>query len=234
MPRTPHTSSSIDRPCPWRTTLRAIECLLLFGVFPLTIDLAIHGPLLIPTLVAAAVVVYIYLIRSKDFDRRKLINFDGLRRQLPRILITWCLGAIVMIAVVWFLQSKPGTPQQVSLFSFPQRNPRLWLIICILYPLFSVYPQELILRAFFFHRYRHLFPTPTIMILANGLAFAWVHIMFQNAVGVILCIPAGILFAYTYFKSKSTIASGLEHAMFGDFMWTVGLGYYFYAGSLRG
>lgn len=223
-----------DRPCPWRTGLRAIECLLLFGVFPTVVDLARHGPLLIPFLMACAVVVFIYLMGSKDFDRRKLLNFAGLRREFPRIVVTWALGAAVMIGVVWWLEGRADAPERVELFGFPRNNPKLWLLICILYPLFSVYPQELILRAFFFHRYRHVFRTPAMMIFFNGLAFAWVHVMFQTATAVILCIPAGILFAYTYWKSKSTLASGLEHAMFGDFMWTVGLGYYFYAGSLRG
>lgn len=234
MPDPQPPSPDPDPPCPRRTALRALECLLLFGVFPVLVDLKTQSRLLIPFLVVCAVGVFIYLMSSRDFDRRKLINFRGVKRELPRILLTWFVGALVMTGVVWWLESRPGTPPNVQLFGFPQRNPKLWLIICILYPLFSVYPQELIVRTFFFHRYRFVFRTPAAMIIANGLAFAWVHIMFRNAPAVILCIPAGFLFAYTYWKSKSTLASGLEHAMFGDFMWTVGLGWYFYGGSLQG
>ncbi|MCA9281547.1 MAG: CPBP family intramembrane metalloprotease [Phycisphaeraceae bacterium] len=233
MPPEPHTCPT-DRPCPWSTALRAIECFLLFGVFPVLVDLKTQSRLLIPFLVVCAVGIFIYLMTSKDFDRRKLINLAGFKRELPRILITWVLGALSLIAVVWWLDKQPATPEQVTPFGFPQRNPKFWAIICVLYPIFSVYPQELILRTFFFHRYRIVFRTPAMMIFFNGLAFAWVHIMFRNAPAVLLCIPAGFLFAYTYWKSKSTIASGLEHAMFGDWMWTVGLGTYFYGGSLRG
>ena len=46
--------------------------------------------------------------------------------------------------------------------------------------------------------------------------------------------PRGdLLFAYTYWSSRSTITSGFEHALFGNAMWTVGLGYFFYAGAVQ-
>jgi len=55
-----------------------------------------------------------------------------------------------------------------------------WVLIFILYPLFSVYPQELLYRTFFFHRYRPLFGGGWGMVIASALAFGFVHIIFRN------------------------------------------------------
>ena len=123
MPPEPHACPT-DRPCPWSTALRAIECFLLFGVFPVLVDLKTQSRLLIPFLVVCAIGIFIYLMTSKDFDRRKLINLAGFKRELPRILITWVLGALSLIAVVWWLDKQPATPEQVTPFGFPSRNPR--------------------------------------------------------------------------------------------------------------
>ncbi len=216
-----------------RVALRAVECVLLFGLIPWLVDLKAHRHFLIPFLVVCAGVVFVYLLKSKEFDRRKLLNFEGLRKELPRIVVTWVIGVVVMVGAVWWLSGREGTREEVALFGFPRENTGLWLLILFLYPLFSVYPQELILRAFFFHRYRHVFTRPWVMIVANGLVFAWAHVMFRNVPAVVLCVPAGLLFAYTYWRSKSTLASGLEHAAFGDAMWTIGLGVYFYGGAVE-
>ena len=43
----------------------------------------------------------------------------------------------------------------------------------------------------------------------------------------------GYLFARTYARSESTLMVSLEHALWGDFLFTVGLGWYFWGGSIR-
>ncbi len=102
----------------------------------------------------------------------------------------------------------------------------------VLYPLVSVYPQEIIFRAYFFHRYRLLFPRPAVMILASGLCFGLVHVFFFNAWALTLSTVGGILFAWTYHRSGSILFSSIEHGLWGDFIFTVGLGMYFYSGAI--
>jgi len=216
-----------------RVLLRATECFALFVFFPWWVDIREHSGLLIPFLVVTAVLCFAYLLWDHSFDRSRLWNGAAFKKHLPRILLTWLLGIAVMIGVTLWIDRQQWAPEQIKLFGFIKQSPQVWAIIIVLYPLFSVYPQEIILRTFFFQRYKILFTHPAAMIVANGLVFAWVHIIFQNWVAVVLCVPSGMLFAYTYWKSKSTITSGFEHALFGNAMWTIGLGWFFYGGAVQ-
>jgi membrane protease YdiL (CAAX protease family) len=93
-------------------------------------------------------------------------------------------------------------------------------------------PQEVIYRAFFFHRYASLFKTPLSMMLVNAVAFALIHVMFGNALAVVLSFFGGLLFAHTYHTSKSLALVWLEHTLYGWTLFTVGLGWYFYHGNV--
>ena len=51
---------------------------------------------------------------------------------------------------------------------------------------FSVYPQELIYRTFYFHRYSSLFRNKTLFIFLNAILFSLAHLFFRNALVLIL------------------------------------------------
>ena len=99
----------------------------------------------------------------------------------------------------------------------------------ISYPVLSVVPQEIIFRAFFFHRYSSLFAHRRVIILINGALFAFAHILFRNWVAVIGSFVVGLLWAMTYLESRSLLVVSIEHALYGNFVFTLGIGYYFYA-----
>jgi membrane protease YdiL (CAAX protease family) len=63
--------------------------------------------------------------------------------------------------------------------------------------------------------------------------FCYAHIFYLNPVAVLLTLVGGILFAHTYLKSGSLWVSSMEHALYGNFAFTIGLGYYIYSGVLR-
>jgi membrane protease YdiL (CAAX protease family) len=88
-----------------------------------------------------------------------------------------------------------------------------WLGVVILYPIFSVYPQELLYRAFFFHRYKLLFGDRTGMIAASAMVFGFVHIIFLNWAAIGLTSIDGVLFGWTYRKSGSLVLTWLERAV---------------------
>ncbi|MGB9444599.1 MAG: CPBP family intramembrane glutamic endopeptidase, partial [Candidatus Acidiferrum sp.] len=117
------------------------------------------------------------------------------------------------------------------LFWLLKHAPWFWALIMLLYPLVSVYPQELLYRAFFFHRYRPLFGSGWTMVLASACAFGFVHIMFRNWLAMALCAFGGLLFGLTYQNSGSLLLVCLDHALFGNFIFTIGLGRLFYNGS---
>jgi hypothetical protein len=58
------------------------------------------------------------------------------------------------------------------------------------------------------------------------------HIIFHNWIAVILTVFGGMLFAVTYYRSRSTIMVSIEHALFGGLMFTIGLGQFFYIGGI--
>ena len=93
----------------------------------------------------------------------------------------------------------------------------------VFYALFSVYPQELIYRYFFFWRYQSLLPTGTFCVL-NALLFSIAHTLFMNSLVIALTFAGGLLFAHTYRKSNSVMVTSIEHAGYGIWLYTLGIG----------
>jgi membrane protease YdiL (CAAX protease family) len=110
-----------------------------------------------------------------------------------------------------------------------RHNPALWALIMVTYPVFSVVPQEIIYRAFFFHRYGPLFENKKVGVVTNAALFAFAHILFRNWVAVIGAFAFGLLWALTYLGSKSLLVVSIEHALYGNLVFTLGIGYYIYA-----
>ena len=65
------------------------------------------------------------------------------------------------------------------------------------------------------------------MIVASAIVFSYMHIVFQNAVAIVLTLAGGVLFAKTYYETKSTFTASVEHALYGCFVFTAGLHSYF-------
>ena len=93
----------------------------------------------------------------------------------------------------------------------------------MLYPVFSVYPQELLYRGFFYMRYGALAGPQTIFVL-NALLFGWMHIVFHNLLAVVFSVIAGLLLADTYRKTRSLRLTCLEHTLYGWLIFTFGYG----------
>lgn len=74
------------------------------------------------------------------------------------------------------------------LFAFPREDPLIWALVMVLYPLLSVYPQELIFRGFVFHRYATVFGDGARMAAASAVAFGLVHIAFGRWMSVAMTI----------------------------------------------
>ena len=184
------------------------------------------------------IVLFVWLWFDKTFDRKSLWNFKAYKKALPRILVTSALAFGVMLGFSYWLTTQEWAPTYGRVLLDFSEIGWFLLVILVLYPLFSVYPQEIILRTFFFHRYGPIFKNPWATMVASALTFAWVHVIFVADKGdplqwipVYVCVPGGLLFGYTYMRTKSTIASGFEHAVVGDLMWLSGLGWYFFAGG---
>jgi len=163
------------------------------------------------------------LLSDPTFDRNLLWNPKALGRFCPQILITFvCVGVLVAAAVFYF--------QPQWLFNYVRKTPMFWFLVLLFYPVLSVYPQSVGYRAFLFQSYRKLFPHHLMVVVASAIAFAFVHIIFRNPIAISFTLIGGILFAWRYYESKSLFTSSFEHALYGCWMFTVGLGEFFYRG----
>lgn len=202
----------------------AAEFAVLFFVMPTLYIAGVFQPPLIPLLVLGALVCAAALLLDQSFDRRQLWKVGRALPEMRRVVPSFIgLAGLLALAVAMI---EPG-----EMFSFVRHAPQRWAIIMLLYPLFSVYPQEIIFRTFLFHRYRALAPRPWMIIAMSALAFGYAHIIFGAWISVILSTAAGGLFAWTYFRTRSTLIVAIEHALYGDFIFTIGLGGYFYTGG---
>ena len=69
------------------------------------------------------------------------------------------------------------------------------------------------------------------MIFASGAAFAYMHIVFKNPLALLLTFTGGLLFAMTYADTRSLMISAIEHTLYGNYLFTIGLGKYLYLGA---
>ena len=203
----------------------ALEFALIFVGLPLLAGW--QGQLLrrwvIPQLLLLAGIFLVLLWRDPSFDRQQMRAIPGdWRRSLLRIVASFVLGGAAVLYLAW----RSG----VDLFSFPRERPFLWLLVVLLYPLLSALPQEVIFRAFLFHRYRRLFTDPRVMMLVSASAFALAHLQLGNLLAPGLTFLGGLLFAYTFGTTRSLPMVTLEHGLWGDWLFTLGLGVYFYGG----
>jgi membrane protease YdiL (CAAX protease family) len=202
-----------------------LEFLLLFLALPLAYR---FSPVRIPALPLLWLVsgyALWQLLHDPQFDRTRLWNPAPLASHAVSILAIFTLVALL----IW-LGVRRYTPQLE--WSFVRQHPAFWGLVMVAYPVLSVYPQGLLYRAFFFQRYAALFPGRWTMILASAAAFAFLHIVFRNPLAVALTFAGGLLFACRYAETGSLATSSCEHALYGCWLFTVGLGQYFYHGTI--
>jgi uncharacterized protein len=200
-----------------------MEFLLLFVAIPVGYRFSPWPIPALPVLWLAALYCYWRLRRDPTFSPALLWNPRPAGAQLPSILICFLIGA----AVVW-LAVRLIAPE--LLFSFVRSRPGLWALVMILYPVLSVYPQGIIYRSFLMHRYAPLMPAGWAPIVVSAAAFAFMHIIFRNPLAVALTFAGGLLLRYN--ATGSLFTSSLEHALYGCWLFTIGLGQYFYHGRI--
>jgi uncharacterized protein len=202
-----------------------LEFVALFIVLPLAYRFSPMRFPALPLLWAAAMYACWQVLCDPHFDRNRLWNAGALRGHAIGIL---CIFAVVALAL-WLGVRQFAPPLE---WNFVSRNPAFWAVVMVLYPVLSVYPQGLLYRAFFFERYAGLFPGKWPMIVASALAFSFMHLVFRNVLAVLLTFAGGLLFAARYAETGSLATSCFEHALYGCWLFTVGLGQYFYHGTI--
>lgn len=203
-----------------RSRLRWLELFLIFVVAPLVLALASRRMVTLG-IVGSGLLSLIALLLDPRFPRRQLwdarLAGQGLRALAIRTLVVW--AGLLIVTLLFFRD---------HLFEMPRTRPIAWLLVMILYPPISAYSQEIMFRTLFFHRYSMLMRTRAARVLASGLLFGWAHIVVHNGAAIALATVGGLMFAASYERRRSTLLVSIEHGLYGDFIFTVGLGGLFY------
>lgn len=195
---------------------RLTEFFIIFIGIP--VSFALDYPFLIKLIIGFFGFIYVLFvllrIEKNKFKIAPNLDWKGF---FNRVILQLIGIAILTITYMWFVD-KP------NIFIVVLNKPLLWLMIIFVYSFFSVYPQELIYRTFFFQRYQSLFKSEKLFILLNATVFSLAHIFFRNGLVLLLTFVGGILFALTFKKTKSTLMVTVEHAIYGSWLFTVGMG----------
>jgi len=207
--------------------LRLAELLLFFFALPAGLILVrAHLRLLVvPLVVVGGTAAALVLARDPAFDWRARLSVRTLRQNLPHILLVFLLPACLLAAAVYRFD-RP------AFLSFPRTHFWFWLVVMLFYPLVGATLQEVLFRVFWFHRYERLFSDPRMLLLANAAGFAMFHLFYANPIAPTLSFLGGLLFAHRYRRTRSLLAVSWEHGLWGAFLFTIGLGQYFFSGHI--
>ena len=199
----------------------AIEFAFLFFGIPTWIFL--DQDFIHPSIIILPVLVFIFILlrRNSDFKWSELIRWGVSRKMLYTNAILIVLAALLMLGYVFFFEPE-------NLFNLPRANIWLYLGLCLFYPVFSAFGQEIIYRTFLSKRYSLILPRGWQFVFASALTFSFMHIVYYNPVSLILTFIGGIYFAVNYRITRSVLFTSILHGIFGIMMFGVGLGQYFW------
>ena len=204
-----------------RTLLLGLEFAVIFVGAPFLIVALKNRLLLIGLLWLGALAAHL-AIRG---NYRPRLSRQEFREGIKPVALRFAVLAPIIAIITWVAMPD-------SFLAMPRTQPELWLAIMILYPVFSVWPQEMLYRALIYHRYAPLFGQNWGYIAASALAFGYAHIIFLNFIAVVMTGLGGFLFARDYAKHRSVLLVCLEHALYGCLIFTAGLGRFFYSGAV--
>lgn len=203
-----------------------VEFLLLCIILPGIIIFGRLAPFMMAFLWFAALYAFLILRKMDGFGFRKLWLWKAVTwGNLKPMLIRWGLASIAMSVFCYFY-----APQRF--FILPQESPAFTLVLLFLYPIMSALPQELVFCSFFFRRYKQFFGEGRGIIWASAIIFAFAHVLYINPIAPTLSLLGGLIFAQTYAKTRSLALVSIEHALYGNALFVIGLGWYFYAGGV--
>jgi len=214
-------------PKSWFKPVLFFEFVFLFVILPVVFYFLRHdvAPYLLLCLTTILLWCLMLLMIDPRFKRFRLWNLEKLKQHLPNVLKHFLLAALAITVASWWL-----TPQW--LFNLPLEQTLMWLGLLVLYPLLSAWPQEIIFRTYLFHRYKKIFKSKSLRAWLSAGAFSLAHLMFANWIAVLGSFIAGLVFAFTYMHSRSTLLVAVEHSLWGCWLFTAGLGVHFDSGML--
>ncbi|OIQ29047.1 MAG: abortive infection protein [Bacteroidetes bacterium MedPE-SWsnd-G2] len=197
-------------------TYKLFEFLISFVVIPVSFYFSFN-PLI---KVALGLFGFVYILFM-------LLRVEHLKFKMAPNLkwrVFWKNTAIKLFVIMLLTTGYVFIFDKAHLFDVLINKPLLWINVVVAYSVFSVYPQELIFRTFYFQRYKRHVKNDFVFILVNALVFSLAHLFFKSVLVHVMTFIGGVLFALTYRKTNSTLLVSIEHAIYGSWLFTVGMG----------
>ena len=200
---------------------RWLEFLILFMGIPLLIFL--DKDFIHPSIIVLPVLLFIFLILryTTDFKFRELFRWGISKSSLKSSLVIVLVSLLFMLTYVLVFERE-------NLFNLPRTHPWIFVAMCFFYPVFSAFGQEIIYRTFLFRRYKGLFPREWQLVLASGITFSFLHIVYYDPVSMILTFVGGLYFARVYQLTGSVLFTSVLHGIYGIIFFGMGMGQYFW------
>ncbi|MFD2518645.1 CPBP family intramembrane glutamic endopeptidase [Salinimicrobium flavum] len=194
------------------------EFIVFFVFIPFVVNKYMDGWLKIIPLMLIAGTFLLLLLSDPGFDRKVLFRFrkSYAKKSVVRIVII----SILLVGFTWWIFPD-------LFFEYPMKHFGSYVVTFFLYPIASVFPQEIIYRVYYFHRYESLIPEKPLLMLSNAIIFGLTHFIYGNWVAPIATFLVSWIFIYNYYQTKSLLNVSLEHYLYGIIMFTIGFGYFF-------
>jgi len=198
-----------------KKSFKITELIILFVCTPVILALEVNTLFKLITVAFGLIYTVWISLHLKLISKKSLVSVD-IKSSAKRISLTFLIIGLASSVFMWI--SHPE-----DLFIVIKKAPRLWITILFVYAIFSVYPQELLYRSFYFNRYSGLFKAK-YLILINIIIFPIAHLMFNNSLVILVTLIGGILFTLSYYKYRSVLLTSIEHALYGNILFTIGMG----------
>lgn len=200
---------------------RWLEFSILFFAIPLWIYL--DKDFIHPSILILPVLVFIFVVlrQTTDFTWKELLFWNIPKKALVKngFILLFC----TLLTLGYVMVFEPG-----NLFNLPRAHPWIFLAMCFFYPVFSAFGQEVIYRTFLFRRYGLIFPRGWQVLVASGISFSFMHIVYYDPVSMILTFIGGLYFARLYQLTRSVLFCSVMHGLFGIMIFGIGMGQYFW------
>lgn len=193
-----------------------IELLLLFVIVPTFLVLQVVTWVKVLLVLLAIVYVVILSVKLNFFQTK--IEFEIPQKNF---WIRFFIISLIIFTAGFFLVKNIDA---TLLFKIVKTKPLLWLMILFVYSFLSVIPQELLYRGYFFKRYGNVFSNKLLLNIFNVFCFSYCHLFLKNYLVLIITAIGGLFFVYTYNKDKNILAVIVEHSVYGNLIFTLGLG----------
>ena len=203
-----------------------IEFILLCCVFPTYIWMTNSGNAMFGFLWAASAYCLLLILLLRDIDWKREIGLKEVNwLNLKSILSRWVVATIFILIFTYFYRPD-------RFLYIPLEAPGIIPFLILAYPVLSALPQEFIFCSFFMRRYGQFIKSDSLKIIASAIVFGYAHMLFINWVAPVFSFFGGLIFAYTYIKTRSLALVTIEHSLYGNSIFLAGIGYYFYSGDI--